>query len=141
MSSMQEMMYAKRPAWLTFAAIVMFSVGFVRIIYAIYYFANSVRIANLSNGAFSSHLWLWGIWDLGIALLAIWAGYSLLGGNEFGRIIGYAWAILVIIQSFLVISNDPWYATTMLVLASLVIYALAATSEYREPGGGPTEGM
>jgi hypothetical protein len=132
MSSAQDMLYAKRPAWLTFAAIVLFSVGILRIISAIYYFADSIRINNLANGAFENNLWLWGIWDLGIAALALWAGYSLLAGETAGRVIGYAWAVLVIIQSFMIIEWVPWFATAMLVLAGLVIYGLASTAEYRE---------
>jgi len=134
MSSMQEMLVARRPAWLTFAAIVMFSVGILRFISAIYYFADSARINNsIALGAFSDNLFLWGLWDLVIAVVAIWAGYSLLSGNAFGRVVGYLWAILVIVQSFMIISVAPWFAAAMLVLATLVIYGLAVTSEYREP--------
>jgi hypothetical protein len=137
MSSMQEMVYAKRPAWLTFVAVILFSVGFLRIISAIYYFANSARINNLlENGAFSSHLWVWGLWDLGIAALAIFAAYSVLGGNEFGRIVGYLWGFAVIFQSLMTIGWDPWWSFGMLVLAALVIYGLAATGGYRESEGG-----
>lgn len=133
MSSMQEMLVERRPAWLTFAAIVMFSVGILRIISAIYYFADSARINNsVVLGAFSDNLFLWGLWDLVIAVVAIWAGYSLLSGNTFGRVIGYLWAILVIVQSFMIIGVAPWFAAAMLVLATLVIYGLATTSEYRE---------
>ena len=134
MSSMQEMMYERRPAWLTFVAVVLFATGILRIISALYYFADSARVASsaVDFGAFGTHLFLWGIWDLVIAALALWAGYSVLGGNEFGRLIGYAWAIMVIIESFLMIAFAPWFAAAMLVLASLVIYGLAVTSEYRE---------
>ena len=71
----------KRPGWLTFAAVVLFAVGIMRAISAIYYFASSHRINDLTLGAFSDNLWLWGIWDAGIAVLALWAGYSLLSGN------------------------------------------------------------
>ena len=42
-------------------------------------------------------------------MLALWAGYSLLGGNTFGRVIGYAWGVLVIVQSFMIISYAPWF--------------------------------
>jgi hypothetical protein len=138
MSSMQDMLEARRPGWLTFAAVVMITVGILRVISAIYYFAHSARInQSIQFGAFADHLFLWGIWDLIIAVLAIWAGYSLLSGNTFGRVIGYVWAMLVIIQSFMIIQIDPWFATGMLVLASLVIYALAVTVAYR--GGTWTE--
>src|SRR6266576_43493 len=82
----------RRPGWLTFAAVILVSVGFLRIISAIYYFADSSRVNNLSGGAFGSHLFLWGLWDLLIALLALWGGFSLFGGNTFGRVIGYTGA-------------------------------------------------
>jgi hypothetical protein len=136
MSSMQDMLVERRPAWLTFAAIVMFAVGIFRVISAIYYFADSARInGSIAFGAFSDNLFLWGLWDLLIAVIAIWAGYSLLAGATFGRVIGYLWAILVIVQSFMIIGVAPWYGAAMLVLAALVIYGLATTQEYREAPG------
>jgi hypothetical protein len=121
-----------RPGWLTFAAVVMFAVGFLRFISAIYYFADSARIANVGAGAFGNHLFLWGLWDLVIAFLAIWAGWSLLSGNTFGRVIGYAWAILVIVESFMLLGYAPWYGFGSLILATFVIYALSTTSEWRD---------
>jgi hypothetical protein len=122
----------KRPGWLTFAAVVLLAVGCLRAISAIYYFADSARINDVSNGAFSDHLWLWGLWDAGIAVLAFWAGYSLLSGDAFGRVIGYIWAIVVVVQSLLILSWAPWYGFAGLLLAILVIYALSTTSDWRE---------
>ncbi len=122
----------RRPGWLTFAAVVLVSVGCLRIISAIYYFADSTRVNNLSGGAFGHHLFLWGLWDLLIALLALWGGFSLFGGNTFGRVIGYIWAILVIIQSFLILGAAPWFGFSALLLATLVLVALSATSGWRE---------
>jgi len=122
-----------RPGWLTFAAVVMFAVGFLRVISAIYYFADSNRVANVSAGALGDHLFLWGLWDLIVAVLAFYAGYSLLSGNMFGRIVGYIWAIVVIVESFLYLQYAPWYGAAGLTLAVLVIYALSSTSEWRDP--------
>jgi hypothetical protein len=121
----------RRPGWLTFAAIVLFSVGCFRVISAIYYFADSVRILNVSGGAFGGHVFLWGLWDLLIAALALGGGYSLLSGNTYGRVIGYAWAVLVIVQSFLLISYAPWFGFSAMLLAILVLIALSATSDWR----------
>jgi hypothetical protein len=118
----------RQSGWLTFAAIILFAVGGLRVISGIAYLADSVKVANPNSGLFGDNLFWWGIWDLGIAAVAIYAGYSLLGNNEFGRVIGYLFAILVIIQSFLIITWAPWFAFGMIVLAVLVIYALA-TSE------------
>ena len=122
----------RRPGWLTFAAVVMFSVGVMRVISAIYYFADSARVNNLSAGVFGDNLFLWGLWDLVIAGLALWAGYSLLRGEAFGRVIGYIWAIVVIVQGFLMLEYAPWFGAASIALAVLVIYALSATSEWRE---------
>src|SRR5262249_10383629 len=128
-----QLVYERRPGWVTFAAIVMFAVGFLRIISAISYFANSHKINQLSNGLFSSHLWAWGLWDLLIAVLALCAGVSLLGGGSFGRVIAYIWGVLVIDQSFVIIGQPPWDAAASIDLAPVVIYGLAR-SEWTEEG-------
>ena len=122
----------RRPGWLTFAAVVMFAVAGLRIISGIAYLADSNKVNDLTGGLFGDDIFWWGVWDLGIAALALFAGYSLLSGNTFGRVVGYVWAILVIIQSFLILSYAPWYGFAAMLLAILVICALSATSDYRE---------
>ena len=121
----------RQSGWVTFAAVLLFAVGFLRIISAISYFANSHRINDFTNGVFTGHMWAWGIWDGIIAVLALYAGYSLLNNGGFGRFIAYAWAILVIVQSFLIIGLAPWYAAAMIALACLVIHGLTSTSNSR----------
>jgi len=121
--------YDRRSGWVTFAALVMFAVGFLRVISAISYFADSARVNDLANGLFTNNLWVWGIWDLFIAALALIAGYSLLADGGFGRVVAYIWGILVIVQSFVIIGIAPWYAAGMILLAVLVMYGLASTSE------------
>ena len=110
--------------WLQFAAVVMFAVGFYRIISAIAYFADSHKVNNLTNGLFSGHNWGWGIWDLLIAAVAILAGFSIMTGGTFGKVVGYIWAVLVIVQAFTVINIAPWYGALSITLAVLVIYGL-----------------
>jgi hypothetical protein len=121
--------YDRRSGWVTFAALVMFAVGFLRVISAISYFADSARVNDLANGLFTNNLWVWGIWDLCIAALALFAGYSLLADGGFGRVVAYIWGIVVIVQSFVIIGIAPWYAAGMILLAVLVMYGLASTSE------------
>ena len=118
--------------WIGFAAVVMFAVGFFRIISAISYFANSAKVNNLTNGLFSGHTWGWGLWDLLIAAAALFAGSSLLAGGGFGRVVAYIWAVLVIVQSFTVMNIAPWYAAFSIILASLVIYGLASSPRSAE---------
>jgi hypothetical protein len=114
-----------RTGWLTFAAVVMISVGCLRVISAIYYFADSSRVNNVASGAFGHHLFVWGVWDLLIAALALTAGFSLLRGNELGFVLGYGFAGLLIVQSFLILAADPWFGFASLLIAALVIYGLA----------------
>jgi hypothetical protein len=124
-SSMQA--YASRTGWIMLAAIVMFSVGVLRIISGISYLANSHKVNDYTAGLFGDNMWAWGLWDLGIAVVAIWAAFSLLSGGEFGRVIAYIWAILVIVNGFLTIGIAPWFAAAMISLAVLVVYGLAST--------------
>ena len=113
--------------WLSFAAVLLFAVGFFRIISAISYFADSHKVNNLASGLFSGHTWGWGVWDLAIAALAIFAGLSLLDGRTFGRVVAYIWAVFVIVQSFTIINLAPWYGALTMALAAMVIYGLAKT--------------
>ena len=130
--STPNMSTLERPGWLTFAAVVLLSVGILRIITAISYFADSRKVNDLSLGLFGGQLWAWGLWDLVIAVLALWGGWSLLGGNSFGRAIGYVWAGLVLIQSFVILAWAPWFGFLSMAIATLVMFALASTSEWRE---------
>jgi hypothetical protein len=121
----------RRSGWTMFAAVVLFAVGILRIISAISYFADSRKVNDLSLGLFGDNLWAWGLWDLGIAILALYGAYSLLGGGTFGKVIAYLWAVAVIVNSFLIMGVAPWYAFTMIALAVLVVYGAVS-----EPGRG-----
>ena len=119
----------RRSGWVTFAAVAMFAVGFVRIISAFTYFDNADDVNDLTNSIFGDDLWAAGVWDLAIAALALFAGSSLLSGGGFGKVVGYIWAVVVIVQSFLIIGAAPWWSIVMIGLASGVIYGIASSEE------------
>jgi hypothetical protein len=98
-----------RPGWLSLAAIVMFSVGVMDLISSIFYFDDSARVNRLSGGAFGHHVWVWGLLDLVLAAVALYGGYSLLGGHTLGRVVGSLWAGLVIVESFLIVGYSPLF--------------------------------
>jgi len=123
--SMQDL--ERRSGWTMFAAVVLFSVGFLRIISGISYLSDSNKVNDLTLGLFGDSLWAWGLWDLGIAVVALYAGYSLLGGGTFGKVVAYLWAVFVIVNSFLIMGIAPWFAFTMIALAVLVVYGLASS--------------
>ena len=123
--------YGKRPGWLTFAAVVMLAIAGLRFISAISYFSSSHKVNDLTAGLFGDNLWAWGLIDLCIAALALFGGLSLLKGNAFGRLLGYVWGMVVIIQAFLIIGVAPWFAAGAIALAALVIYGLSATVDWQ----------
>ena len=125
---MSTQAYDRRSGWVTFAAMIMFAVAFARIISAIAYFDDSNDVANLTRGLFGDSLWAWGIWDLCISALALFAGWSLLSNGGYGRVVGYIWGVVVLVNGFLVLGAAPWYGAIAITLAALVIYGLATSS-------------
>jgi hypothetical protein len=119
----------RRSGWLTFAAVVMFAVALARLVSALNYFGGGARVSDLTGSLYGEQLWVWGIWDLVIAALALFGGLSLLFNGRFGRIVGYVWGIVVMFQSLLIISVAPWYAFTAIALAGLVVAALARSQD------------
>jgi hypothetical protein len=113
--------------WLAFTAVLLFAMGFFRIISGISYLSKSNKIENFTGGLFSNHTWGWGVWDLIIAAVAILAGLSLLGGGGFGRVFGYIFGILVVVQGFTVMNLAPWYGAISIIVGVMVVYGLAAT--------------
>ena len=59
--------------------------------------------------------------------MAIIGGLSLLEGGGFGRVLGYIFGVLVIVQGFAVIGLAPWYAAFSIILGTLVVYGLASS--------------
>jgi uncharacterized membrane protein len=108
----------------------MFLLAAFQIIFAIVEFYNAAWFANTAYGTFSDRLWLWGIVDLIVAAIAIYAGYDLLRGGTFGRIIGLIAAAIIGVRWFFYLPAEPWTGVVMIAIAVLVIYGLVAHSEY-----------
>jgi hypothetical protein len=115
----------QRSGWATFAAVIMFAVGFARIISAIDLFSDERQVSNYTGGLFAGDSWAWGIWDLLIAAVAILAGMSLLAGGGFGRFLGYVFGVLIIVQGFTVIGVATWYGALAILVGVLVIHGIS----------------
>ena len=121
-----------RPGWLTYAAIMMFVLGGFHILLAISEFANSTWVlSRLEIELFIPILLIWGIIDLIIGSIALYAGYSILSGGTFGWIMGYIFATLGIIRWLFYIPVAPVLAVVVVVLDLLVIYGLAEHADYQ----------
>jgi hypothetical protein len=120
-----------RPGLVTYAAIMMFALGGFHILLAISEFANSTWVlSRLDVELFIPILLIWGLLDLIIGAIALYAGYSTLRGGTFGWIMGATFAILGIIRWLFYIPVSPVLAVVVIVLDMLVIYALVQHSDY-----------
>ena len=121
---------ARRPGMLTFAAIIMFMVAGFDALSAILAFAGTGWwVTEMGNLVYTNFV-LWGILDLVIALIALYAGIDLLRGGGFGRAMAYVFAIVGAIRWLLVIPAAPILAVVIIALCVMVIYALARDSDY-----------
>jgi hypothetical protein len=121
---------ARRPGILTFAAIIMFMVAGFEALSAILAFAGTGWwVTEMGNLVYTNFV-LWGILDLVIALIALYAGIDLLRGGGFGRAMAYVFAIVGAIRWLFVIPAAPILAVVIIALCVMVIYALAGDSDY-----------
>src|SRR5215211_3405114 len=88
----------RRPDLVTFAAIIMFTLGGFHVLLAISEFANSTWVlSRLDIQLFIPILFIWGIVDLIIGSIAVYAGFSILRGGAFGGTAGIVFATLGIV--------------------------------------------
>jgi hypothetical protein len=119
-----------RPGLVTFAAIMLFLLAGFQLTYAIIEFAGATWVAFNVAGTMGGPLWLWGIIDLAFAALVFYAGYDLLRGGDYGRIVGLIVASFSAIRWFFYIPAAPWASVVVIAVNILIIYGLAAHSEF-----------
>jgi hypothetical protein len=120
---------ARRPGMGTFAAVMMFLVAGFEALSAILAFAGTGWWVTEMGNLLYTNFVLWGILDLVIALIALYAGIDLLWGGGFGRAMAYVFAIVGAIRWLLVIPAAPILAVVIIALCVMVIYALAQYSD------------
>ena len=121
----------RRPDLVTFAAIMMFALGGFHLLIAISEFANSTwMLSRLDIQLFIPSLIIWGVIDLFIGLIVLYAGASILSGGKFGWWMGYTFATLGIIRWLFYIPVTPVLAVAIIALVMLVIYGLVKHADY-----------
>jgi len=109
----------------------MFVLGGFHLLLAISEFANSTWAqSRLDIEVFIPILFIWGIVDLIIGSIAVYAGYSIMSGGTFGWIMGYIFATLGIIRWLFHIPVSPVPAVVVIALNALVIYELVKHTDY-----------
>ena len=123
---------AHRPGMVTFAAVMMFLVAGFEALSALLAFAGTGWWVTDAGNLVYANLVLWGIVDLIIALIALYAGLDLLRGGTYGLVMGYLFAGLGAIRWLFVVPAAPVLAVVVIALCVMVIYGLAKYSEQLE---------
>jgi hypothetical protein len=123
---------AHRPGMLTFAAVMMFVVAGFEALAALFAFAGTGWWVTDMGNLVYANLVLWGIVDLVIALIALYAGIDILRGGAYGLMVGYLFAVVGAIRWLFVIPAAPVLAVVVIALCVMVIYGLAKHSDYFE---------
>ena len=123
---------ADRPGLLTFAAVMMFVVAGFEALAALFAFAGTGWWVTDMGNLVYANLVLWGIVDLVIALIALYAGIDILRGGAYGLMVGYLFAVVGAIRWLFVIPAAPVLAVVVIALCVMVIYGLAKYSDYFE---------
>jgi hypothetical protein len=121
----------RRPDLVTFAAIIMFVLGGFHVLLAISEFADSTWVlSRLDIELFIPILLIWGVIDLLIGAIALYAGFSIIRGGAFGGTAGIFFATMGIIRWLLYIPVAPVLAVVVIALDMLVIYGLVRHYDY-----------
>jgi hypothetical protein len=121
-----------RPGMVTFAAVLMFVVAGLEALSALLAFAGTGWWVTEAGNLVYANFVFWGIVDLIIALIALYAGIDLLRGGAFGVGMGYLFAVVAAIRWLFVIPAAPVLAVVVIALCVMVIYGLAKYSDQLE---------
>jgi hypothetical protein len=121
-----------RPGILTFAAVMMFVVAGLEGLSALLNFAGTGWWVTETGNLVYANFVFWGILDLIIAIIALYAGIDILRGGTYGLVVGYLFAVVGAIRWLFVIPAAPVLAVVVVALCVMVIYGLAKHSDYFE---------
>ncbi len=112
-----------------FVAILLLIAGFLNIIYGFGAIGNAHFFTSSTSYVFANlHTWGWITVILGVIQLA--AGFSLLGGNAFGRVIGIIGAALGALESLLAVGgNYPFWSLGVFALCLWILHGLMVLGE------------
>jgi hypothetical protein len=122
----------RRAGMLTFAAVMMFVVAGLEALSALLNFAGTGWWVTDAGNLVYANFVFWGIVDLIVALLALYAGIDILRGGTYGLVVGYLFAVVGAIRWLFVIPAAPVLAVVVIALCVMVIYGLAKHSDYFE---------
>lgn len=112
--------------WAFFAGIMMMMIGAFQVIEALTALFNQNYLLVKSNGlVVHVNIAAWGWVHLVLGIVVVAAGFAVLAGKMWGRVIGIIVAGLSAIVNLLFIAAYPLWSMTIIAVDVLVIYALA----------------
>jgi hypothetical protein len=112
--------------FILFAAMLMIMAGaFQAFAGLVAIFENEFYVAT-RNYLFQFDATTWGWIHLLVGLIVVMAGFAILAGRTWGRVVGLTLAMLSALANFLFIPYYPFWALTIITLDIFVIWALAA---------------
>jgi hypothetical protein len=113
-----------------FAAILLLIAGTLNIIYGIAAISDANFYTSSGTHYVFSSLHTWGWITVILGVIQLTAGFSLLGGGTYGRVIGIAAATLGAIGALLAIGGaNPFWALGIFALCVIVIHGLVVYGE------------
>jgi hypothetical protein len=120
---------SRRPALVTFAAILLFMLGGFQLLLAILEFFR-YAFGTLPPFASANYNIFGGILDVLVALLLLYAGYALLQGQAIGRLIALIVTVLAAIRGFFYLWYVPWTGAVVIGICLLIIWGLVSNGDY-----------
>jgi hypothetical protein len=115
-----------------FVAILLLLAGVLNIIYGIAAVGNAHFFDNTQYVFSSLHTWGWITIIVGIIQMI--AGFSLMGGGGFGRVIGIIAASIGALESLLSIGGShPWWSLAIFALCLWILHGLIVFGEEETP--------
>ena len=112
--------------FILFAAIMMIMAGVFQAIAGLVAILENEFYVATRNYLFKFDATTWGWIHLIVGLIVVFAGWGLLSGRTWARVVGITLAVLSAIANFLFIPYYPFWALTIITLDVFVIWALAA---------------
>lgn len=110
--------------WVVFAATLAATAGIFNMIYGLVVLFNSEWVAVTDDVILIFDLTAWGWILLGFGVLQLFTAGGLINGRSFARILGVAWASVVVIGELVYLNVYPVWSIVIIALSVLVIYAL-----------------
>jgi len=110
--------------WVTFAAVMLFIVGVLNVIYGIAAIGDSSFFAH-DQKYILSNLNTWGWITLILGVLQVFAAFSLWSGGLYGRVFGIGAASISAIAALLSIPAYPFWSLAIFALDIIVIHQIA----------------